>query len=116
MRLIRILGSIQWITDQDPDLVLDLEPPPDLGAGSCSFREWLSRCQQKIFFFANYLCNVGTFTTVFKDKKSLKSHKTVKIMELLNFLLVDGNKYGHRFRSWRPKTDSADLDPTRIRI
>jgi hypothetical protein len=37
MRLIRILGSIQWIKDQDPDLVLDLDPPPDLAPDPALF-------------------------------------------------------------------------------
>jgi hypothetical protein len=37
MRLIRILGYIQWIADQDPDLVLDLDPPPDLASDPALF-------------------------------------------------------------------------------
>jgi hypothetical protein len=49
------------------------------GSGFCSFRQWPSRCQQKIVFFF-----------LVKDKKSLRSHKIVEIKVFLNFLLVDG--------------------------
>jgi hypothetical protein len=37
---------------------------------------------------------LGSFTafpTVFKDKKSLRSHKTIEIKVFLNFLLDDGS-------------------------
>ncbi len=45
------------------------------GSGSCYFRHWSSRCQQKIVFF-KFSCLLlfeGTFTSFFKDKKSKKS-------------------------------------------
>ncbi len=52
------------------------------GSGSCYFRHWPSRCQQKLIcntiFSAYYLLFEGTFTSFFKDKKS-KSHKIVGI-------------------------------------
>ncbi len=44
-------------------------------------------------FFSNFFClvlTVGTLTSVFKDNMSLRSHKTVEIMDYLIFLLVDG--------------------------
>jgi hypothetical protein len=45
------------------------------GSGSCSFRQWLSRCQQKIMFFSSFCLILfeGTFTSFFKDKKVKKS-------------------------------------------
>jgi hypothetical protein len=52
------------------------------GSGSCFLGKWLTRCQQKISFFA--------YTSVFKDKKSKRSHKIVKSRFFLLFLLVDG--------------------------
>jgi hypothetical protein len=56
-------------------------------SGACFFRHWLTRCQKKFFskvFFAYY------FTSVFKDKKSKRSHDIAEIKVFLNFLLVDG--------------------------
>jgi hypothetical protein len=47
-------------------------------SGSCSFRHWPSRRQQKICF-AIYFLKVHLFTSFFKGKKSLWSHKTVEI-------------------------------------
>ncbi len=90
MRLIRILGSIQWITDQAPDLVLDLDPPPDPAFFVSGFQDANKKSAFYKVFFTYYLGTVGTFTTTFKDKKSLRSHKTLKIKVLLNFLLVNG--------------------------
>jgi hypothetical protein len=64
------------------------------------------------FSFTNYL---GTVGTVFKDKKSLGSHKTLKIKVLLNFLFVDGsicsNKYKSRSGSLRPKKGFSKSGP-----
>ncbi len=54
-------------------------------SGSCYFRQWPSRRQQKIiFFFSKFSLLItvlfeGTFTSFFKDKKSHRSHKTVGI-------------------------------------
>ncbi len=42
------------------------------GSGSCYFRTWPSRCQQKTNFWLNFFCLLlfeGTFTSFFKDKK-----------------------------------------------
>ncbi len=49
------------------------------GSGSCYFRQWPSRRQQKIFFKKYFflLLFYGTFTSFFKDKMSKRSHKTV---------------------------------------
>jgi hypothetical protein len=38
----------------------------------------------------NTVLTVGTFTSFFKDNKSLRSHETVEIKVFLHFLLVDG--------------------------
>ncbi len=68
----------------------------DSGSGSCSFLQWLSRHQQKISFFPTWFClllSVGTFTSVFKDNKFIKSHKTVEIKGFLCFL-TDGSRSG----------------------
>jgi hypothetical protein len=48
------------------------------GSGSCFFRQWLTRCQQKINLFSTFfwlLLFEDTFTSVFKDKKSQKEVK-----------------------------------------
>ncbi len=58
------------------------------GFGSCYFRHWPSRCQQKNKFFKKFFCLIlfeGTFTSFFKDKKSKRSHKTVGIKVLTIF-------------------------------
>jgi hypothetical protein len=48
------------------------------------------RMLTKYKFFRLFL-TVDTFTSVFKENKLLRNHKTVEIMEFLNyFLLVDG--------------------------
>ncbi len=69
LRRVRILGSVHWLTDPDPALFV-------IGFQNAN----------KIRFFAYYLLNVGTFTPVFKDNKSLRSHKRVEIEVFLNFL------------------------------
>jgi hypothetical protein len=46
------------------------------GSGSCYFRHWPSRCQQKtnfLIFFCCFLLFKGTFTSFFKDKKLKES-------------------------------------------
>ncbi len=56
------------------------------GRGSCYFRHWPSRCQQKTNFkkkFFYLLLFEGTFTSFFKDKKSKRSHKAVEIKVFL---------------------------------
>jgi hypothetical protein len=47
------------------------------GSGSCFFRQWLTRCNKKSYFFqsffAYYFMKVHLhYTSVFKDKKSKK--------------------------------------------
>ncbi len=65
------------------------------------------RFQQKISFFLCF-CALGTFTSFFKDDKSLRSHKRVETKGFLNLscLFMEGsgsvqNNYG--FGSWRLK-------------
>ncbi len=51
----------------------------------------LSRYNQINKFFSVFFCfllTVGTVTSVFKDNKLLKSHKTAEIKILLNFCLL----------------------------
>ncbi len=51
------------------------------GCRSCSFRQWLPRCQQKKVFFPDFVClllSEGIFTSVFKDIKSLGIHWSEK--------------------------------------
>ncbi len=48
------------------------------GSRSCFFRHGPSRCQQKTNFWHYFFCILlfeGTFTSLFKDKKSKRSHK-----------------------------------------
>ncbi len=67
---IRILGSVHLIDGSCSG--------SGSGSVSCSFRQWLPRLPTKKFFFpscfAHLFLSVGTFTSVFKDKKSLRSH------------------------------------------
>ncbi len=73
LKRIWILGSPHWITDLDPD--------PALLVSTVAF---------KVITKNNFFCLlliIGTFTSVFKDNKSIRSHKTCN----------DGS------RSWRPK-------------
>jgi hypothetical protein len=51
------------------------------GWGSCSFRQWPSRCH--LCFAYSFLKVI--FTSLFKDKKVIKSHKTVEIKIFLHF-------------------------------
>ncbi len=56
--------------------------------GSCSFRQWSSRCKQKLIF-SNRFCLLlfeGKFTSFFKNKKH--SQKRVEIKVFLTFFLV----------------------------
>jgi hypothetical protein len=59
--------SDPWYFGTDPD--------PHLWSvsASCSFRQWPTRCQQKIIFFPKCFCLLlfeGTVTSFFTDKKS----------------------------------------------
>jgi hypothetical protein len=54
--------------------------------GSCSFWQWLSKCQHKMIIFSSLFClyltiHVGTRKSVFM---SLEGHKTLEIMVYLN--------------------------------
>ncbi len=98
-----------WHFDTDPDPRIRT-----LDYGSRFFRQWHSNLLKNLVFFAKIFCllpTVGsTFTSVLKDKKSLRSHKTVEIEVFLNFFACwwkdpDPYKllpYGSGF--WRPKT------------
>ncbi len=67
---IRILGSVHFTNGS--------------GSGSCSYREWPSRCQSFILIlFKRYIY------IILQRQKFIKSHKTVKIKVLLHFLLAD---------------------------
>ncbi len=76
-------------TDPDPWIrTLDYR----YGSGSCSSRQWHSRCQQNVSFIKFVFClflTVGTFTSAFKDKTSLGNHNTVESRFFNFFLLVD---------------------------
>jgi hypothetical protein len=67
----------------------------DYRSGSGSFFRCISRPKIKFKFFCVFFTE-GTFTSVFKDKKSLRSHKTVEIKICLKILA----------RGWK------DPDPT----
>jgi hypothetical protein len=64
-----------------------MDPDPDLDPtlfGTC-FQDG----NKNLVFSLNYFClflTVGTFTLVFKDNKSLRSHKTVEIMFFFSLL------------------------------
>jgi hypothetical protein len=73
-----VLDPWDFETDSDPWI-----RTLDYGSGSYFFRQWLPRKFLRLFLFES------TFTSVFKDKKSLKSHKTVEIDISKKFLLVD---------------------------
>ncbi len=76
------------------------------GSGSCYFRHWPFRCQQKTNYLKNFLLisfwRYCTFTSFSKDKKSKRSHKTVgiKFFACLLFLLDD-----RRIRIWLTDPD-----------
>ncbi len=62
------------------------------GSGSCYFRHWLSRPQQKPILKENFLCLLlfeGTFTSFFKDKKSKEVTKQYESRFFLLVLLDD---------------------------
>ncbi len=66
-------------------------------SGSCYFRHWSSRCQQKLIFF-NFswlLLFECTFTSFFKVKKS-KSHKSTRNQGFSYYfsLMIEGSGYG----------------------
>ncbi len=61
---------------------------PDLDPDPALFVIGFKKGKQKINFFSKFLClflSAGTFTSVFKDKKSLIRNITVEIKVFLNF-------------------------------
>ncbi len=51
--------------------------PMTCGSGSCYFHHWPSKRQQKTNFNKKFFCILlfeGTFTSIFEDKKSKRSH------------------------------------------
>jgi hypothetical protein len=63
----QIRETCYFTTDPDPWIRTQ-----NYGSRSCSFRKWLSRNQQSIFFKVFLLFTfLGTFISVFKDGKSL---------------------------------------------
>ncbi len=74
------------------------------GSGSCFFRQWLT----KKWFFKNFclLLFDGTFTSVFIDKKSKRSHKIIEIKFFLLFTLVDV-RIRIRTKYWRSRIREA---------
>ncbi len=79
---VQILGYVHCLTDPDPDLSLEA-----------------SKSRQKINFkmFFCISLTLGTFPSVFKDKKSLRSHRTVKNKAFLNFFRRSRSGAGSRF-------------------
>ncbi len=73
---IQILGSVPLTNetgsapDPDPDLLSSVSFRNRIrsGSGSCSFRQWPSRCQQIIIYFCLLLLE-GTFTSFFTEKR-----------------------------------------------
>ncbi len=80
---IRILGSVHCITDPDPYPALFVRGFQDVNKNK----------------FFSLLLTIGIFKSDFKEKKSLRSHKTIEIKVFLIYLVVDG-----RIRNWIRKT------------
>jgi hypothetical protein len=78
-----------WITDPDPAL--------------------FSSCFQMPTKFVCSFITVGTFTSVFKDNKLLRRHKTVEIKVFLNFFKV----FIHYFACWSESVQQLQIQ-TRI--
>jgi hypothetical protein len=74
----RILESVHWITERD------LTQDPDANFFVSGFQE-----TNKKSVFSEIFLLEDTFASVFKDNKSLRSHKTVEIKVFLYFFLVD---------------------------
>jgi hypothetical protein len=66
---IQILGSVHWVAD--PDL--------DPASGHALFFSGFQDANKNKFFLLITVLPVGTLASVFKDNKSLRSHKTVDI-------------------------------------
>ncbi len=73
-----------------------------LRSGSCYFRHWPSRCQQKTSLEKKIFCVLlfgGTFTSFFKDKKSKRVSKQVGILTIFAWRYKDPDP-----DPWVPKT------------
>ncbi len=77
--------ALLWIPDILVRIWIRGSRPLDCGSGSCFFRKWLTSANKKLFFFQSFFA----YTSVFKDKKSKRSHKIVK-SRFFFFLHVDG--------------------------
>ncbi len=77
------------------------------GYESCSFRQWLSRLCFSNFFWLMLSASTFSSVSIFKDKKSLRSHKIVEIKVFLTlFLLHDGRIWIRiRIREAQKRTD-----------
>ena len=68
----------------DPDSDPDSDPDPDPAIFVIDIQE-----AKKTNFFIKFICLLlfgGTFTSFFKDKKSKRSHKTVRIKVFLTII------------------------------
>jgi hypothetical protein len=50
-----MIGSIQWITDQDQVLVVDVDPPPDLAPDPALFVSGFQDANKKSAFYKVFL-------------------------------------------------------------
>jgi hypothetical protein len=66
-----------------------MDPDPDAGSDPSIFIIDLQDANKKLIFKIKFICIIlfeGTLTSFYKDKKSKRSHKTVKIKVFLNIL------------------------------
>ncbi len=76
------------------------------GSGSCYFRRWLSSCQQKTNFLFRFFCWLlfeSTFTSFFKDIKSIKVTKQSRRNQGFSYyfcLVIEGSGSGSGAGSW----------------
>ncbi len=107
--MFQIRGILTSERDPDP-WICTLDSWSGSGSGSCAFRQWPSRCQQKFFKQILFLLlSVGTFKSSKITYNSWNSWK----FEIKVFLLVNGriqnqdryrtNNYGSGSRSWSLK-------------
>ncbi len=110
--MFRIHDSLVWIQIRIRGS-MPLTNGSGFGSGSCYFRHWPSRRQQKTNLKKKFFClltfwRYRTFTSCFKDKKSKRSHKTVESRFLLIFLL---HYRRIRIREAQKHVDPVDPDP-----
>ncbi len=90
------------------------------GSGSCHFRHWPSRRQQKTNWKKNFLLITFWRYIYIKDKKSKTSHKTVGIKVFLLFLHDDRRIWIREGQKHVDPVDPGTLHPAlqsmRIRI